>query len=71
MPIKYKNDPTSSVDASDLEDFVLKYCSLIWIQGHIHEPIQYKIEKTEVICKPYGYLDRPSTDYIKEFIRTI
>jgi len=68
MPEIYKNDPVSSAYASDLEDIIKKYSPLYWIHGHIHTPARYKIDKTEIICNPHGYIDEPYNGYTKELI---
>jgi len=56
VPEKYKNDPISSAYASNLEKTIEKYKPNYWIHGHIHEPKRYKINDTEIICNPHGYI---------------
>jgi Icc-related predicted phosphoesterase len=63
VPELYRNDPVTSAYASDLEDFITKYKPLYWIHGHIHTPVRYKIDQTEVICNPHGYLDEVYNGY--------
>jgi len=43
----------SPVFASHLDELVVK-CKL-WIHGHTHSTIDYKIENTRVVCNPRGY----------------
>ena len=31
------------------------YIINLWIHGHTHSPIEYKIENTRVVCHPWGY----------------
>lgn len=46
-----------------------EYCiTVYWIHGHIHTPARYKINTTEVICNPHGYIDEKYNGYIKELI---
>lgn len=71
IPEQYKNDPISSAYASDLEYLIEKYQPKIWIHGHIHEPINYRIKETEIICNPHGYIDEPYNGYKKELIKTV
>ncbi|WP_079242443.1 metallophosphoesterase [Chryseobacterium indologenes] len=68
VPEHYKEDPVTSAYASDLEDVIKEYQPLYWIHGHIHTPCRYKIEKTEVICNPHGYIDEKYNGYDKELI---
>lgn len=63
VPELYKNDPVTSAYASNLEDFIKKYKPLYWIHGHIHTPARYKIDQTEIICNPHGYLDEGYNGY--------
>lgn len=71
IPERYKNDPISSAYASDLEYLIEKFQPKIWIHGHIHEPINYRIKGTEIICNPHGYIDETYNGYEKELIKTI
>ncbi len=68
VPESYKDDPLTSAYASDLEDIVREYQPLYWIHGHIHTPCRYKIDETEVICNPHGYIDEKYNGYDKELI---
>lgn len=68
IPIKFKDDIVSSAYASNLESMIEKYQPDFWIHGHIHEPIEYKIGKTNIICNPHGYIDEPYNGFNKELI---
>lgn len=68
IPSQYREDPISSAYASNLEATITKYQPDFWIHGHIHEPVDYYIGKTQVICNPHGYIDEPFNGYKKELI---
>jgi len=68
VPAKYKDDYITAAYASNLDSFILKYQPNYWIHGHIHEPIEYKIGETKVICNPHGYIDEPYNGFDKEKI---
>ena len=68
IPEQYSEDPISSAYASNLEDTIAKYQPDFWIHGHIHEPKDYYIGKTQIICNPHGYIDEPYNGYNKELI---
>ncbi|WP_333597765.1 metallophosphoesterase [Chryseobacterium flavum] len=68
VPEHYKEDPVTSAYVSDLEDLIVTYQPLYWIHGHIHTPCRYKIEGTEVICNPHGYIDEKYNGYDRELI---
>eukprot|EP01133_Synstelium_polycarpum_P016546 gene16546-19661_t len=68
VPEVYKKDPVSSAYASDLESVIFRHKPLYWIHGHIHTPVRYKIDETEIICNPHGYIDEKYNGYQKELI---
>lgn len=68
IPEKYKEDPISSAYTSNLEATIDKYQPDFWIHGHIHEPKDYSLGKTRVICNPHGYIDEPYNGYKRELI---
>nr|WP_121269840.1 metallophosphoesterase [Pedobacter schmidteae] len=68
VPELYKNDPVTSAYASDLEELITKYKPEYWIHGHVHTPVRYKIDQTEIICNPHGYIDEKYNGYNKELI---
>lgn len=55
----YKSDISSAAYASHLDGLIKNLAPNIWIHGHIHEHLNYKIYKTQVVCNPRGY---PNTD---------
>lgn len=71
IPKKYQNDPVSSAYASNLEDLILEHQPKMWIHGHIHEPKEYRIGQTQIICNPQGYIDELYNGYQKELILDI
>jgi hypothetical protein len=41
---------------SNLGDFIMnRPCIKLWTHGHTHDPFDYKIGKTRVVCNPRGY----------------
>nr|WP_319397282.1 metallophosphoesterase [uncultured Carboxylicivirga sp.] len=68
LPDQYKEDPVSSAYASNLEDFIIEQKPQYWLHGHVHTPVRYKINETEVICNPHGYIDEKYNGYEKELI---
>lgn len=68
IPMNYKDDVVSSAYASDLELFILKYQPSYWVHGHIHEPKEYEIGATKVICNPYGYINEKYNGFNPELV---
>jgi Icc-related predicted phosphoesterase len=52
---RYENDPLNPAFASRLEDIIEKYQPDLWIHGHTHEPCDYELFGTRVVCNPRGY----------------
>lgn len=41
--------------ASDLEDWMKQRAIRLWVHGHIHDELSYRVGKTEVVCAARGY----------------
>ncbi len=68
IPVENREKPIIAAYASNLNQLILKYQPQFWIHGHIHTPARYKIEQTEVICNPHGYIDEQYNGHQKELI---
>ena len=42
--------------ASNLDDLILDFAPQLWIHGHMHDSLDYKIGETRIICNPRGYV---------------
>jgi Icc-related predicted phosphoesterase len=52
----YKGNPLNDCYASDLSDFILDHPKIkLWCHGHVHNPHDYMIGDTRVMCNPRGY----------------
>lgn len=54
---EYINSPLSPAFISDLEKLILDYQPDIWVHGHTHHCVDYKIGKTRVVSNQKGYPD--------------
>lgn len=52
---EYKGNILNPAFRSNLDDFILEHQPAIWIHGHVHQPFNYFIGKTNVIANPLGY----------------
>ena len=68
IPEKFKNDLISAAYASDLESFIEETKPTIWIHGHVHEPFDYSIASTRIICNPQGYISEPFNGYNSKLV---
>lgn len=68
IPEEFNNDVLSSAYASNLEPIILEYQPHSWIHGHIHQPINYHVGGTIVLCNPHGYIDETYNGFDKKLI---
>lgn len=64
----YEQDILSAAYASNLEEFAAKSGAKLWIHGHTHKQLDYKIDSTRVICNPRGYPDEPNDRFDPELV---
>ncbi len=55
IPAEFKDDPLSACYASDLEDLIVEGRPALWVHGHIHKRVDYRVENTRVLANPRGY----------------
>jgi hypothetical protein len=55
---KYAHDKImNGAFASDLDDFIAYRPQIrLWTHGHTHEPFDYEIGATRIVCNPRGYV---------------
>lgn len=53
----YRNDhDMNGAYASDLSEFILDHPQIkLWTHGHVHQPFDYMIGSTRIVCNPRGY----------------
>jgi Icc-related predicted phosphoesterase len=71
VPAQFKEDILSAAYASNFDDFVSESGALIWIHGHIHSQLDYKIGSTRIICNPRGYPDEPNKFFNPQLVLEI
>ena len=56
---KYQSDQSNGLYCSSLEDIMLDNPQImLWTHGHTHDPFDYTIGQTRVMCNPRGYAGR-------------
>jgi predicted phosphodiesterase len=51
---RYATDPVSAAYASRIDEMVSE--ADVWIHGHMHDSVDYRIGKCRVLCNPCGYM---------------
>ena len=68
---RYEGDRLNPSFASDLSALVRAPVQL-WIHGHTHSSIDYRIDDTRVVCNPRGYLPQePNTEFDPELVVSV
>jgi Icc-related predicted phosphoesterase len=67
VPERYKKDYLAAAFASSMEHFISDSQIVLWVHGHIHDPSDYKINNTRVVCNPRGYVGEIHPGFIPEF----
>ncbi|MFW5705953.1 MAG: metallophosphoesterase [Bacteroidota bacterium] len=55
VPEHLKTSPINPAYASNLEKLILEYQPELWIHGHMHMPVDYRIGQTRIFSNPRGY----------------
>jgi predicted phosphohydrolase len=55
---KFRHEPISNgAYVSDLSNLILDNPNIkVWVHGHVHDPVDYMIGDTRVLCNPRGYV---------------
>jgi len=55
VPERYRDNIISAAFASDLDAFIERHQPALWLHGHTHDAVDYRIGRTRVVCNPRGY----------------
>lgn len=61
---RFARSPINCFFVCDVEDVIEQRQPRLWIHGHTHESMDYRIGETRVLCNPYGYEGvEPNADF--------
>lgn len=52
---RYREDPLSAAFISDLADVIEATRPALWLHGHTHVGLDYRVGETRIVCNPHGY----------------
>lgn len=55
-PERFRQDVTNCFYASNQIEIIGNNKPKLWIHGHTHDSCDYTLDKTRVLCNPYGYV---------------
>jgi Icc-related predicted phosphoesterase len=66
---RFRNDRTMNGGyASDLSEDILDNENIrVWVHGHMHDPVDYKIGETRVLANPRGYVPYEGDKFLPGF----
>lgn len=50
-----RTDVSAGAFASDLEEVMHRHRPVLWVHGHVHWAVDYRVGDTRVVCNPRGY----------------
>jgi predicted phosphodiesterase len=53
---RYRGDVLNKYFVNNLDDFIVQHQPKLWIHGHCHDPFDYMVDNTRVVCNPHGYM---------------
>jgi Icc-related predicted phosphoesterase len=68
-PPRFKHEHTMNGGyASDLSEDILDNENIrVWVHGHMHDPVDYKIGETRVLSNPRGYVPYEGDEFLPGF----
>lgn len=64
---EFQGDPLSACYASDLEHLMVETQPSLWVHGHVHHRVDYRVGETRVVANPRGYPGE-ATDFDPRFV---
>lgn len=52
---RFAKSPISGGFCSNLDAHIKRWTPAVWIHGHVHDPWDYTVGKTRILCNPWGY----------------
>ncbi|MBX9592076.1 MAG: metallophosphoesterase [Hyphomonadaceae bacterium] len=66
---RYRDDLLTAAFASDLDDLVTR--ATLWVHGHLHAPVDYRLGGCRVVANPRGYVSiREGRDFNPSLVVT-
>lgn len=63
---RWRSSPLNAFFLCDLTSLIAEKQPALWVHGHTHDSIDYRIGDTRVLCNPFGYAhheENPAFDH--------
>lgn len=68
---QHADDPVTAAYASHLDDLIQDGAPEVWIHGHTHHSVDYRIGSTRVLSNQRGYEDEPGVGFDESLVVTV
>ncbi len=65
---RFAGDPLNPGFASDLEDVIDRFQPALWVHGHVHNAVDFRIGRTRVLANPRGYDKAEAVDFVPDLV---
>jgi UDP-2,3-diacylglucosamine pyrophosphatase LpxH len=65
---KYAGDRMNQFFCNNLDDFIETYEPSIWVHGHLHDSVDYKIGGTRIVSNAAGYVHEMPRDWFPKTV---
>lgn len=62
IPSRFAGSPLTPAFVSDTEELIDAERLALWVHGHTHDPFDYELNGSRVLCNPRGYYDYELTE---------
>lgn len=56
VALRFSASPLNAYFVGDVEDLIRERQPRLWVHGHTHESLDYRIGSARVLCNPFGYV---------------
>lgn len=65
---RFADDPLVPGYASDLEVVIEHFQPALWVHGHVHQAVDFRIGRTRVLANPRGYDKAEAVDFVPDLV---
>lgn len=68
---RHKGSSVNPFFVSEMDQLILDRKPALWIHGHTHDPMNYLLGNTRIVCNPFGYPKELNTGYEEKLLISI
>lgn len=67
VPARFQISPSNCFFVHDQTEVIEKFEPQLWLHGHTHDPVDYRLHNTRVVANPLGYPTEPNPNFDSKF----